>query len=60
MPKLAAKTLRALAAHLVQQAEVLQRMAREAKAEAQRWTATMVGDGGRVLVRTPVGNDVPS
>jgi hypothetical protein len=36
MPKLAAKALRVLAAHLVQEAEVLQRMAREALAEADR------------------------
>jgi hypothetical protein len=50
MPKLAAKAHRVLAAHLVREAEVLQRMAREALAEpivstsasrsarAPRWT----------------------
>jgi hypothetical protein len=36
MPKHAAKALRVLAAHLVQEAEVLQPMAREALAEADR------------------------
>jgi hypothetical protein len=36
MPKLAAKALRGLAAHLVQEAEILQRMAREALTEADR------------------------
>jgi hypothetical protein len=36
MPKLAAKALRLIAAHMVQEAEVLQRMARQALAEAKR------------------------
>ena len=42
MPKHAAKALRALAAHLVQEAEALQRMAREALAEADRLEKTVV------------------
>jgi ABC-type nitrate/sulfonate/bicarbonate transport system substrate-binding protein len=37
MPKAAVKALRVMAAHLVQEAELLQRMAREALAEARRF-----------------------
>jgi hypothetical protein len=51
MPKHAAKALHVLAAHLVQEAEVLQRMAREALAEAKRLDRILKPNRRRVRAR---------
>jgi hypothetical protein len=47
MTKLAAKALRVLAARMAQEAEVLQRMARECLAEAKRMEKDPAKDNGR-------------